>query len=157
MAVTETFANHMLADARPYPVEEHGKLRVLAATIVQGAAAGDAGSTVIIGDLPPGRVRVFPHLSRYKVTALGASRVMDIGHQAYYDRSDVSDTGEALDEDAFALNIDVSGATDAAFPVLAGTFYDMYSRGGIRLYANVAGGTIPAAAVFEFCVVYAYE
>lgn len=157
MAVTETLANHMLADARPYPIDEHGKLRFLCATIVQGAAAGDAGSTVIIGDLPSGRVRVLPHLSRYKVTALGASRTMDIGHEAYYDRADPTDTGEADDDNAFADNIDVSSATDAAFPVLAGTFFDMYSTKGVRLYATVDGGTIPAAAVFEFAIAYLYE
>ena len=80
MAVTITKADHMLDTARPYPVDEHGKLRFLNARVVQGAAAGDIGSTMLIGDLPPGRVRIIPWLSRYKGTALGAAPTTEIAH-----------------------------------------------------------------------------
>jgi hypothetical protein len=155
MAVTETKAAHLLDDARPYPTEEHGKLRIIHGTITQGAAAGDAGSSVVIGNLPPGKVVIFPHLCRYKVSALGASRTMDIGHKAYVKRGDQAATEEADDDNAFADNIDVSGATDAAFPTTAGQAWEMWSRAGIQLYATVDGGTIPAAATFEFTIVFA--
>ncbi len=153
MAITETNAAHLDA-VRPTPIDEHGKMRCIAATITQGAAAGDAGSTVIIGKLPPGPVRVIPHLCKYKVTALGSSRTMDIGHKAYQSRGDVAQTNEAEDDNAFADNIDVSSATDAAFPNTAGQKWDMWSANGITLFATVDSGTIPAAAVFEFLIVF---
>lgn len=153
MAVTETNAAHLDA-VRPTPIDTHGKLRFLVATITQGAAAGDDGSSVIIGKLPPGPVRVLPHLSRYKVSALGASRTMDIGHKAYQKRGDVAQTQEADDDNAFADNIDVSSATHATFPTTAGLAWDMWSANGVTLYATVDGGAIPAGAVFEFAIAY---
>ena len=157
MAVTVTNAAQMADGYRKLPIEDHAKLRFMYGKITQGVAAGDAGSSVVIGKLPPGRVRVIPYLSRYKVSALGAARVMDIGHDLYYDRTEDADAGEAAAAAVFANDIDVSGATDALFPVTAGLKFDMFSRDGITLRATVAGGTIPAAATFEFNIAYLYE
>lgn len=154
MAVTNVLAEHLQDGQRPRPAEDTGKLRVIYAEVNQGAAAGDATSTWEIAKLPPGKVIVWPHLCKYRVDALGAARVMDIGHRAYISRGDAGQTTEAEDEDAFALNIDVSGATNAAFPATGGVAYEMWSAQGITLYASVAGGTIPANATGEFVIVY---
>lgn len=158
MAVTETLAAQMASTYRRYPIDDMGKLRVLYGKITQGAAAGDDGSSVVIGDLPPGRVRILPQLCRYKVSALGASRVMKVGHDLYYDNSQVGDTGEPADLLAFMSAVDVSAATNADWPVLAAALkFDVYSRAGVRLRATITGGTIPAAATFEFVVVFVAE
>lgn len=157
MAVTETLAAQMADTYRKYPIDDHGKLRFLYGKVTQGAAAGDAGSSVVIGDLPPGRVRILPYLSRYKASALGAARVMDLGHDLYYDKNTYGDESEAAVANALANDIDVSAATEANFPVTAGLKHDIYSRSGVRLRATVAGGTIPAAATFEFLIAYICE
>lgn len=156
MAVTAQKAAELAAGARVYPVSDHGKLRFAYGKVTQ-SGAGDATSTWEIAKLPPGRVRILPHLSRYKVSALGASRVMDIGHRAYYAASFTDTVAEAEDDNAFADNIDVSGATHATWPTTAGLKFDMYSREGVTIYANVTGGTIPDGATGEFLIAYICE
>lgn len=154
--MAEIKAANLAEGFRSYPTDDHGKLRFLygKATNDTGAAL-DAGSTVVIGELPSGRVRVLPYLSRYRVSALGASRVMAIGHKAYFDRG-VPETApaEPLDADAFAGAIDVSSATNAS---LTDVKFDLYSRRGVELIATVTGGTIPTGATFEFAIAYLYE
>jgi hypothetical protein len=157
MAITITNSAQLADGYRRYPTEDHGKLRFLYGKVTQGAAAGDIGSTMIIGRLPPGRVRVLPYLSRYKASAWGAARTLSIGHAAYFDQTGVGDTGEPAAPAAFASAVDVSAATDAAFPTLAGMKFDMYSRNGIEINATVAGGTIPVAATLEVCLAYITE
>lgn len=157
MAVTVTKAAQIADGARKYPIDDHGKIRIMYGKITQ-VGAGDATSSWIIGSLPPGRVRVLPHLSRYKVSALGASRVMDIGHDAYTHLTEPADSAQtAAAPAAFADDIDVSGATHATFPTTGGFKHDMYSRDGIQLRATVAGGTIPDGATGEFLIAYVCE
>lgn len=113
----------------------------------QGAAAGDAGSTADLVQLPPGLVRVFLSNSHIEWTAFGAARVLDIGYAAY-----VQPDGTAVvaDDNAFDDNIDVSSAGNAALgsdvAALSGKMMEFNSRDGVTLFATVAGGTIPAAA-----------
>lgn len=159
MAITTTKAAELADGYRKYPIEDHGKLRFAYGKITQGAAAGDDGSFGIICKLPPGRKRILPFLSRYKVSALGSSRVMKVGHQAYRDRGEVSDTGEADDDDAFMSAIDVSSAVAAFWPSAATSAlkFDIYSVDEVVIYLTITGGTIPAAATFEFAIAYIYE
>lgn len=163
MAITTTDSLQLSNDVsalagRKYPVDDHGKLRFQYGKVVQGAAAGDAGSFVNFFYLPPGRVRILPWLSRVRSSALGASRVLKIGHAAYYDRSVPSDVAAVVaDDDAFAAGIDVSAAAEAL--ALAGGLlkYDIYSRGGVLVFGTVTGGTIPIAATLELILGYIYE
>ena len=159
MAIKTLIPAQLADGARIYPIDEHGKMRVQYATVQNDAVAGDDGSFVRICKLPPGRKRLMLPLCRYKVSALGASRVMKIGHRAYYDRSEPSATAQAEDDDAFASAIDVSAAVNATFPVAAASplKFDMFSREAFELFATITGGTIPAAATFEFQIVYVYE
>lgn len=156
----KTLIPAQLADGfRRYPIDEHGKLRFQWATVANDAVAGDDGSMVKICLMPAGRKRIVLPLCRYKVSALGASRVMKIGHRAYYDRSDPSSAAQAEDDDAFASAIDVSAAVNATFPVLAASplKFDMFSRENVELFATITGGTIPANATFDFMIAYLYE
>lgn len=157
MAVTVTKAAQIADGARPYPIDDHGKLRFMYAKVTQ-AGLGDIGSSWILGKLPPGRVRIIPSLCRYKVGALGASRTMDIGHDAYTDKTEPNDAAQtAAAPTAFAATISVAAATEAVFPVTGGIKHDVYSRDGVQLRATFAGGTVPDATVGEFLIAYVYE
>lgn len=163
MAITSTdsaqLGNDTDANPRKYPVDDHGKMRFLYGKVTQGAAAGDDGSFVNFFYLPSGRIRILPDHSRVKCSALGASRVLKIGHAAYYNAglpTDVAAT--AADDDAIGVGVDVSAA---AVKVAQGTLlnvkFDVYSRGGILIYGTVTGGTIPAAATLELLLAYIAE
>lgn len=156
MAITVTAAAELVAGARVYPIDKSGKLRFYHGKITQGAAAGDDGSSGTICVIPHGRARFIPYLSRYKVSALGAARVMKVGHELYYPLTS-AETTEAQNLTLFMSAIDVSGATDALWPTTAGIKYDVYSRSGITLTATITGGTIPAAATLEFLVAVIFE
>lgn len=159
MAIKTLIPAQLADGARIYPIDEHGKMRQVWSTVVNDAVAGDDGSFVRICKLPPGRKRLVLPLCRYKVSALGASRVMKIGHRAYYDRSDPSAAIVAEDDDAFAVNVDVSAAVAAYFPIAAASpmKFDMFSRDTFELFATITGGTIPANATFDFMITYLYE
>lgn len=158
MAV-ETLLSVQLAEGyRKYPIDDHGKLRFQYANAVQ-AVAGDDGSFVHLFKLPPGRKRILPHLSKYKVSALGASRVMKVGHGAY--RANVLAAGvaavdEPADDDAFMVSIDVSSATNAAWTATSMKF-DIYSMNEVLIYLTITGGAIDVGETFEFLMAYLYE
>lgn len=147
--------NDSNSSTRKYPIDEHGKLRVAYFYYKNetGGVLAD-GTEIDLIDLPFGRIRILPNLSRLRITALGASRVLDIGHRAYYPNS--TSTAEAEDDDAFVANKDVSSAVnDAAWDGGATKMkWDIYSRSGVRLFATVDGGDIPANAILEGYVTY---
>lgn len=109
--------------------------------------AGDAGSTVEIVKLPPGRYSIVGGLSKIAFSAFGASRVLDLGWSAHTDGggSSVSASPNGIDD-----NIDVSAA-GAAEPgsALTGTLKEIDARDGVTIYATVSGGTIPDAATLD--------
>jgi len=147
---------------RKRPIDSYAKLRELYFKIVNGAVALDATSTVELGELPPGAVRVFPHLGKLVSSAFGASRVLKIGHHAYRSSPSANPVGTpdiAEDDDAFSTGLDISAnaaIANAWGPALT-VKYDFYSTGGIKLFGTVTGGTIPAAATLEGVLLYAVE
>lgn len=152
MAVTNTESAQISPD-RGDVRDEHAKLRFAYFKATQ-SGAGDATSTMDLCKLPAGNVRVLPGLSRYSISALGAARTLDFGHRAYETKADGTLEAEALD--AFAANIDASGAIAGA--ALATTIkYDLYSRRGVTISAQVNDGTIPDGAVLEGYIAYLYE
>ena len=62
--------------------EEHGRVRIMFFTCTQDGG-GDATSSVVLGKLPPGRVRVLASLSRAYVNWTTASATLDLGWDAY--------------------------------------------------------------------------
>ncbi len=158
MAITTTNSDQLTDGYRKYPIDDHGKLRMQYAKATQGAAAGDDGSFMNLFKLPPGRKRIIPWLSRYKVSALGSSRVMKVGHAAYQARS-APNAQEAADDDAFMSAIDVSANVVAFWPLVYASpmKFDIFSSDEVLIYLTITGGTIPAAAVFEFWMAYIYE
>lgn len=157
MPVTITRAQQLAPGFRRYPIDDHGKMRTLYARCVQ-SGLGDPGSSFIIGSLPPGRVRLYPWECRYKGVALGAARLMALGHDDYFALSTPATSPPvAAVVNAFGGAIDVSAATENLFPVTGGIKHDMYSRDGVQLRATFTGGTIADLSVFEFIIGYSCE
>lgn len=153
---SEQLAPEGLYAKRLYPIEDHGKLRFQYAYFKNlSGAAGDATSTVELVKLPPGRVRLVPHLARLRSSAFGASRVLKIGHRAY-SKGSMSDL-IAEDDDAFSSALDISAAAAVANSLGTQLKYDLYSVAGITVFATVTGGTIPTDAELEMWFPYVYE
>ncbi len=144
------------ADYRGTPVNDHGKLRFQYFNLPATSAEGEANSTIDLCELPPGRVRVIPNLSRLNHSALGSGVTLDIGHTAYESRDSGQADPEAADPDAFADGLDVSAA-GSAVPFGSATKFDVYSRGGVLVQAIVLGGVLPAASTLSGFIAYIYE
>lgn len=146
---------------RKRPIEDHGKLRFQAFHYKNetGGTLAD-GTEIDLCDLPPGAVRIIPYLSRYKtVVAGGASRVLDIGLRAYASKYNPNPQDlQAEDDDALVADKDISSAVAATvFDAANDLFVDIYSRAGVRVFATIDGGTIPANLEIEGSIAYLYE
>lgn len=149
-----------LSEAENYrrrPTDNHGKLREIYFKVVNNTgAAGDDGSEIELGTLPPGAVRLLPRLATLRSSAFGAARVLAVGHRAYASQDGGVNVPE--DPDAFSSGLDISAATPSiTSPFGSNVKYDLYSKAGIRLFATVTGGTIPTNAELEGYLIYAYE
>lgn len=155
------FNSTQLANAAAVPVVRNhavdisGKLRVALFDYEQ-EAEGAAGSDIALVKLPAGRVRVFPNLSRYTISALGAARTLDLGHEAYIGIDGVE---VAADPDEFVSATDVSTAVIADWSEAIGDVDTVLfqSRDGVTLIATVAGDVIDAGETLAGYVVYACE
>lgn len=122
---------------------------------VQGAGAGDDGSSATLLMLQRGRYVILPKLSFIAWSAFGASRVTDIGIAAHTDEAGAA-VAAALTR--FDENIDMSSAGSAAMGSdqviadAAGIYLNVggtSNTDGAAIVASVTGGTIPAAAVLR--------
>ena len=139
-----------LSENRQYWPAEGGKIRLAHFTFVNGSTVGADGSSVDLVKLPHGKVRILPGLSRIAVSALGSSRVMDLGVRAYV-ASDGKTAVAAILND-FVNDRDVSSATDSTFGTTVKK--DYFSSTGLTICATIAGGTIDAAETMEGYVAY---
>lgn len=108
-----------------------------------------AGTKIGLAQLPAGAVAIHG-LSQAKHSALGASRTLDIGHEAYKDK-DNADVAEKLDLLLDGAN--VSGAGTVSLN-LQGPAYKAESKEGIVITAQVNGGTIPANATIDGVILF---
>ena len=139
--------------------EVQGRLRIAYFDFTQGAAAGDATSTVDLIYIPAGRVRVMSKMCWVTCSAFGASRVLDVGHTGY---TDEGGTAVTADPDMMADGLDVSAAADiqmglttsTGVAAATGMTHLFTSRDRTLIQAVVAGGTIPAAATLNGFLVY---
>ena len=151
--------NAIVNDARFRPIDEHGKKRIVFFNVPAVTVAGDALSTFDLARLPPGAVRILLAECKIQTSAWGAARLLDIGHREYSARPSgsqgaVANVAEELD--ALAIGIDVAAAGVKDF-IGVPLKYDMYSRTGIVLAAQVRGGTVPVGATLRGYVTYVYE
>ena len=118
--------------------DQRARVRAWMADYTQ-AAAGAADDEINLVDLMGGVIRLYDFLLVF--SALGAARVVDIGWREY---ADADGNVIAANQTGIATGIDVSAAGSALTQVNK----QFSSRNGVRLYATVRGGTIPAAATF---------
>ena len=117
--------------------EQHGRLRVMFFTHDQDGA-GDANSTVTLGKLPAGKVKIIGGLSRFYCNWVTSSQTMDIGWQAY---TDLNGDAVALDVDGMVDGLDVDAVgyfsmeSNTAAGKLKGGNYTFESRDGVEITA----------------------
>lgn len=157
MAVqTGIVPDQLVSGYRRYPIDNHGKLRFDYMSMPALAAQADIGSTILFFDLPPGRVRVLPWLSRFTCSAWGAGATLAIGYQSYV-QTQVS--GSA----AIAASVnDLMAATSFAAAQAAVAWstvmkFDLYSVAGIRVQGTIAGANVPVGATMSAMIAYLYE
>ena len=121
-------------------VDKHGKLRTLFFTHDQDGA-GDANSTVTLGKLPAGKVKIIGGLSRMYVNWVTSSQTMDIGWKAY---TDLDGDAVALDVDGLVdgLDVDAVGYFDMESNIAAGKL-----KGGSYTFESNDGVEITALAI----------
>lgn len=161
MAVTtedSTQVGYTTATPEKHPAthELHGRLRIAFFAFTQGAGAGDATSTASLVKLPAGKVRLMLRLSYVGFSALGSSRTMDLGWQAFTD-----DDGDSVAADPNGLDdgVDVSSAGSVIPGGTVGTHetYLFESQGGVTIDAQINDGTIPIAATLMGHFVYVVD
>lgn len=162
MAVTnEKSAQVTNQDANPPSMnpayDSGGKVKIQMCEFTQGAAAGDATSTMLLCRIPAGQGRILKKLSVLTWSAFGASRTLDVGYSAHTKRDG---TAVSAGVDILEDGRDVSAAGGAGVVLGAGTNADdavvftYDSKAPIDILATVAGGTIPAAATITGWIAY---
>jgi hypothetical protein len=118
--------------------EDHGRLRLMFFTCLQDGA-GDATSSVVLGKLPPGRVRVLASLSRAYVNWTTSSAALDLGWDAYT-AMDGSTTAADADGLINGLSVDTVGFQTMegaiAANLLTGGTYLFESKDGVKIRAT---------------------
>ncbi|HCQ05099.1 MAG TPA: hypothetical protein DIT99_32555 [Candidatus Latescibacteria bacterium] len=101
--------------------------------------AGDATSSVVLGKLPPGRVRVLASLSRAYVNWTTSSAALDLGWDAY---TAMNGSTTAADPDGLinGLSVDTVGFQTMegaiAANLLTGGTYLFESKDGVKIRAT---------------------
>jgi hypothetical protein len=118
--------------------EDHGRMRIMFFTCLQDGA-GDATSSVVLGKLPPGRVRVLASLSRAYVNWTTSSAALDLGWDAY---TAMNGSTTAADADGLinGLSVDTVGFQTMegaiAANLLTGGTYLFESKDGVKIRAT---------------------
>jgi hypothetical protein len=147
------------AGAQVHVIDRHSKLRIHEFEVAASSVTllGDPLSTFDLHELPLGRIRIYPIMSRLYCSALGAARLMSLGHRAYSKAEDLAGViTEPEDPIAFGSAIDVSAAVNG---IPFGTLrkFDIVSRRGARIFARVTGGTVPIGATMSGLLMYSHE
>ena len=121
-----------------------GKLRTLAFSFNQDGV-GDAGSIIVLGKLPAGRVKIIGGLSRFYCNIVASSATIDIGNQAYTD-TDGNTVAEDVDSMVDGLDVDTAGyftmeGNTAATRLLGGN-HTFESRDGVVIKALAIGALV---------------
>jgi hypothetical protein len=119
--------------------EYQGRLRVMFFTHDQDGA-GDATSSVAIGKLPSGRVRVLLGLSRMYCNWTTASATLDLGWDAY---TDGNNTAVAADPNGLidGLSVDTAGYFN-----MEGALAGIKATGGTYVFQSMGGVVVRATS-----------
>lgn len=119
--------------------EFQGRLRVMFFTHDQDGA-GDATSSVAIGKLPSGRVRVLLGLSRMYCNWTTSSATLDLGWDAY---TDGNNTAVAADPNGL---IDGLSVETAGYFNMEGALAGIKATGGTYVFQSMGGVVIRATS-----------
>ena len=117
------------------PTEMAGRVRIMYFTHDQ-SGAGDATSSVALGKIPGGRVRLLLSMSKAYVNWTTGSATLDLGWDAY---EAVDGTTTAADPDGLVdgLNVDTAGYFDFGEDTTAtGGTYVIESKAGVVIRAT---------------------
>ena len=119
--------------------EFQGRMRVMFFTHDQ-SGTGDAGSSVALGKLPGGKIRVLLGLSRVYVNWTQSSQTLDVGWDAY---TDTSGSTVAADPDGLVDGLDVD---TVGYFTLEGALAGIKATGGTYVFQSKGGVVIRATA-----------
>lgn len=127
-----------------------GKLRIarFSYTHVLGAGTGE----INLIRLPAGKYVILSDLSRIVSSAMVSTANLSIGHRAY---TNIDGTVVAEDIDAFALDLDATGALDVVWPLPAGGVTVIDSRDEVVFYADVSTANIEDTDTISGYIIYA--
>lgn len=120
-------------------------------SFTQGAAAGDANSTIRAVKLPP-RARYCAAFSWVRFSAFGTARVLSLGWEAY--RDPISQETEPPSLTGLGTALNVAAAGTAFLSSLTGAVDDKEFTGEVILAFQCTGGTIPAGATVAGIIAY---
>lgn len=156
MAILTLNSDQKTDGYRSVPTEDHGKLRIQYFSVPALAAQADVGSTINLCDLPSGRVRVLPGLSKVNNSAFGGAATLDIGLRAYNSRDDQAGIVNAEDPVALANLLPVA-QSNVGQSFNMDLKVDLYSKSGVTAFATIAGSAMPVAGTLSGYIVYVYE
>lgn len=119
--------------------EFQGRMRVMFFTHDQ-SGVGDAGSSVALGKLPPGRIRIISALSRVYVNWTTAGQTLDVGWDAY---TNTAGTAVVADPDGLVDGLDVESA---GYFTLEGALAGVKASGGTFVFESKTGVVIRATS-----------
>lgn len=119
--------------------EKAGRLRIMFFTCTQ-SGAGEATSSVVLGKLPAGRVRLLGSLSRAYVNWTTASATLDLGWDAY---TAMDGTTTAADPNGLIDGLDVD---TVGFHTLEGAIAGELLTGGTHVFESKDGVVIRATS-----------
>ena len=117
-------------------------------TATEGSGTGEVDLIL----LPPGRLRIYPDLSRIVTTQFGASADLHLGYRAYTEPD-----GDAVveDDNAFLDNADAGGgALDEAWVLPAVGYLEVNTKEGLQIFAMIDAGNIEADDTIEGWVAF---
>ena len=120
--------------------EQHGRLRVMFFTHDQDGA-GSANSTVTLGKLPAGKVRIIGGLSRFYCNWTTSSQTMDIGWESFT-AQDGTTTAADVDGLVDGLDVDTAGYFSVESALAAEK-----ATGGTHVFESRDGVVINALAI----------
>jgi len=131
------------------PSDHHGRMRIMYFSHDQDGA-GEATSSVALGKLPAGKVRLFMGLSSAYVNWTTSSATIDLGWDAYIDLA-----GDAVAADPDGLINGISVDTVGYFSLegaSANTGAPLKATGGTKLFESQGGVLIRATSEDEALV-----
>ena len=148
MAVTtQKTTEYTNATASPVTLNEahayHGRVRIAYFSHDQDGA-GDASSSVALGELPAGRVRVLLALSRAYVNWTTSSHTLDLGWDAYTSATASTD-GDTIAADPNGL-IDGLSVDTVGYQTLEGALAGIKATGGTYTFESKDGVVIRATS-----------